>query len=278
MWLLLLRGLWGVCGYKLVRKERRLEHDLSALAEKHKQDISSLLGTQEYLTEKLNQTTNYYEYQIDYSDETFNYLAIGNSLTFITSWGRGICSTKRDNDYVNLVAKALKTNNRINPENKNVKFYAYNFSPWERASDRNSADDLLDVYLSEKLDLITVQLSENCISTHKLTEDLEGLVDYIHDKAPNAKILLIGNFWEQDKADCQMAAAKAKSIPFVDLSPIIGDASYQSKPGTICEGPLNSDGSEGEKIIVSEAAAGHPGDSGMQYIADAVIKALNENL
>ena len=267
----------GVCGYKVVRKERRLEQDLSALTEKHKQDVSSLLGTQEYLTEKLNQTTNYYEYQIDYSDETFNYLAIGNSLTFIPSWGRGICSTKRDNDYVNLVAKALKTNNKINPENKNVKFYAYNFSPWERASDRNSADDLLDVYLSEKLDLITIQLSENCISTYKLTEDLEGLVDYVHEKAPDAKILLIGNFWDQNKSNCQKEAAKAKNIPFADLSPIIGDTSYQSKPGTICEGPLNPDGSEGEKIIVSEAAAGHPEDSGMQYIADAVIKALNES-
>ena len=63
-------------GYKLVRKLRKIE-----------QDISSLIGSQEYLTEKLNQTTNYYEYQIDYSDETFNYLAIGNSMTLITSWG-----------------------------------------------------------------------------------------------------------------------------------------------------------------------------------------------
>ena len=84
-----------------------------------KQEIDSLqksngqfIGRIEYLEEKIRQMESYYEYETEYSDDAYNYLAIGNSLTLITSWGRGICSTRRDNDYFNLVCRALRGGRR----------------------------------------------------------------------------------------------------------------------------------------------------------------------
>lgn len=263
---ILIAGLGaGVVGYKLYKREKAVETQ-----------VVSLVGKQDYLTEKLDQSTDYYKYDTKYTNHTFNYFAIGNSLTLIKTWGRGICSTKRDNDYFNLVRKALKTNDKLNPKHEKVVAYPYNFSPWERASDRNSVDDLLDMYLSKKLDLVTIQLSENSPTTNKLTQDMEGLVNYVHKKAPNAKILIIGDFWDKKKSDCLKLAAKAKKVSFADLSPIIGDKSYQAKVGTVCEGPINQDGTKGKPIKVTKAASTHPGDKGMKYIADAVMKQLNK--
>ena len=76
-------------------------------------------------------------------------------MTLITSWGRGICSTKPDNDYFNLVKKSLED------KYGEVVAYPYNFAPWERLSNREKAYDLIDSYLSPDLDLVTIQLGEN---------------------------------------------------------------------------------------------------------------------
>ena len=266
---LVIGGVGGAfCGYKLYRKVKDDE-----------ETIARIEGQTDYLQEKLNQATDYYNFQTDYSNDTYNYFAIGNSLTLITSWGRGICSTKMDNDYFHLVEKYIQTarpqkGSTGTTEYSGVTAYPYNFAAWERAADRNSMDDLLDVYLSDKLDLVTIQLSENCVDVSTLDTDLEGLVDYVHEKAPNAQIIIIGDFWDQNKSDLCRKAAEAKNVPFADLSPIIGDAAYQSKAGTVCEGPNNADGSKGENIIVPEKAASHPGDKGMKYIADTVTKLL----
>lgn len=71
-------------------------------------------------------------------------------------------------------------------------------------------------------------------------------------------------------------AAKAKNVPFADLSSIIGNKSYQAKVGTVCEGPINQDGTKGKPIKVTKVASTHPGDKGMKYIANAVMKELNK--
>lgn len=107
----------------------------------------------------MRQTADYYNFDTAYSEDAFNYFAIGNSLTMITSWGRGICSTRPDNDYFHLVSAELES------RQGNVVSYAYNFSLWERAMNRDSTLDLLDVYLDEKLDLVTTQLDENTSDT-----------------------------------------------------------------------------------------------------------------
>ena len=64
--------------------------------------LQSLEGRTDYLEQRLQQVTEYYNVQPEYRDDAYNYLAIGNSLTLITSWGRGICATQPDGDYFGI--------------------------------------------------------------------------------------------------------------------------------------------------------------------------------
>lgn len=244
-----------VCGmfafYKIYRTQKAQE-----------KQITQLLGQIDYLDERLTQSIEYYDFETEYREDTFNYFAIGNSLTLIKSWGRGICSTQPDNDYFNLVKKAL--------ENKygEVVAYPYNFSSWERMSNREKAYSLIDSYLSEDLDLVTIQLGENVTDLSTYEVDLEKLVAHIKETSPKATIVIIGDWWSEDKTNLRRTAANNTGVIFADLSDVIGDSSYQSEVGLEC---YKSDGST---ITVTKAAAAHPGDKGMEYIAEKIIEAL----
>lgn len=150
----------------------------------------------------------------------------------------------------------------------NVVSYAYNFSPWERAADRASTLELIDVYLSEMLDLVTIQLGENTFDTATYETDMVSLIEYVRQKCPNAQIIVVGDWWDTERNEIRRTAAAKSNSDFADLSNIIGDKAYQSEIGQIC---YLKDGST---IEVSEGASTHPGDLGMQYIADRVIEKL----
>lgn len=254
----LLLGCGAWLGIKLIRHEHRQSQQIA----QQSVQIVQLIGKTDYLEEKLRQTTDYYNFDTAYSEDAFNYFAIGNSLTMITSWGRGICSTRPDNDYVHLVSAELES------RHGNVVSYAYNFSPWERAADRDSTLDLIDVYLDEKLDLVTIQLGENTSDTTTYEKDLVSLIQYVRQKCPDAQIIMVGDWWDTEKNEMRRRVSEQSNSSFADLSEIFGDKAYQSETGQIC---YMQDGST---VEVPEAASTHPGDRGMRYIADRVIEQL----
>ena len=96
-----------------------------------------------------------------------------------------------------------------------------------------------------------------------------NLVKYVHTKAPKAKVIIIGDFWDKEKNALRQIAASNTNCLFVDISEIMNKKEYQSEEGQECLLP------DGNTIKVSHAAATHPGDKGMEYIANAVINALN---
>lgn len=130
----------------------------------------------------------------------YNYLAIGNSITIhsITSfwWNEvGMAASDEDHDYY-LVLKYLES------KKDNVMGVPYNFSVWEtQRHDRDETLEYLDHYLSSDLDLITVQLAENASDLATYQEDYVSLLEHIKDKAPNARILVVGDFWSRDNRD-----------------------------------------------------------------------------
>ncbi len=243
--------------YKFIQHEKAQNYRLSTLE-------TSIQGNIAHFMEKQRQKEEYYEYDTAYKDDAYNYLAIGNSLTLIPSWRRGICSTRPDNDYFHLVVKHLES------QYDTVVAYPYNMSPWERSNDRHSCLDLIDVYLSDKLNLVTIQLGENVTDQTTYEKDLEKLIDYVRQKAPKAQIIIIGDFWDKKKSAQRQQAAQNTHCAFVDLSEIINNKNYQSYEGQECLLP------DGSTIQVSHAAATHPGDKGMEYIANAVITAINK--
>lgn len=223
--------MWGfLLGNKFIRHEERQNNLINELQTQDNELKNELLSQREYFDEKINQSVNYFEYDAHYSEDTYNYFAIGNSLTLIKSWGRGICSTRLDNDYFHLIVKYLKK------ENDNVIAHPFNFAMWERSNNRSSNLKLLDVFLSINLDLVTIQLGENVGDLTTFQSDLESLIEYVHSKAPKAKIIVIGDWWDKNRNELRKAAALNKNAIFVDLSDIMNKREYQSAEGIECIG------------------------------------------
>ena len=205
--------------------------------------------------------------KVEYAEDGFNYLAIGNSITWHEKceywWNEiGMAASKAENDFFHLVTKYLEE------KNENVKAYAFKYSNWELQNwDRAGTYTLLKSYLSPEIDLITIQLSENATELSTFESDFIDLIEYVRLKCPDAQIILIDDFWDDDKSEMKRNVASICNVDFVDLTEIRGDSEYQSEIGTVVYGD-----DEQEYIIYHNGVATHPGDKGMKYIADKVIE------
>ncbi|MCR4704151.1 MAG: SGNH/GDSL hydrolase family protein [Saccharofermentans sp.] len=205
-------------------------------------------------------------------EDGYNYLAIGNSITQhgISSywWNEiGMAASDEEHDYYHLVLKHIE-------ENKGkTKGISYNFYIWETQShDRDEALELLDQYLSPELDLITVQLGENAGDLTTFQKDYVSLLQYIRSKAPNARILVLGDFWISENRDELKAAAAAEAnVEFVSLDGIASNEEYYCGLGTVVY-----DAEGNEHIVEHDGVARHPGDNGMKAIADRIIATLDQ--
>lgn len=247
----------------LVRRQKEAEilelqsetEDLAKQLEELESQMDELTGKKEYL------------------DEGFNYLAIGNSITIhkINNywWNEcGMAATKPEKDFVHLVVDYLEQNH------DKVCYYAVSFKVWELLeNDRGETYSVIDPYLNKRLDLITVQLGENVYETETFESDFEELVTYIKEKAPDAQIVVVDDFWTyEDRAEIKKRVAKKMKVSFASLEEIKEDEeTYRCGKGTVVYG------ADGEKHTVEhEGVLGHPNDKGMKYIAEAIIDVLDE--
>ena len=205
-------------------------------------------------------------------DGHYNMMFIGNSITrhdYADYWwsdDRGMASTSIDTDYVHVVANKMADKQHL-PVNE----YAYNYATWEmQASDRAETFPMIKPYLNSKLDVVVIQLGENVSNLTTFQDDYEELVKYVKDNARNAHIVLVGNFWTYvEQEEMKKKVANKFQIPYVDLSAIQNDSTYQAGLGTMVAG---SDGVKHK--IEHEGVAGHPGDNGMQYIAEKIFDCI----
>ena len=160
--------LASICGAFLIKFVKHEKWQSTA--------INNLIVQNQNLTQQINSLNNNLEIanetihglkeqivqsSIQYLDNGFNYLAIGNSITKHGKcdywWNEiGMAATEKEKDYFHLVSDFLKS--------KNDSFYsvAINYSIWEtNANDRSQTFNVIAPYLSDKLDLVTIQLSEN---------------------------------------------------------------------------------------------------------------------
>ena len=234
-------------------------------------ELSSIGAEIQLLQEKLLLLQNVVA--IDYSEDEYNYLAIGNSITKAEiddqNWWNeiGMAATSEEFDYYHIVVDHLK---RAYDEVSN---YALNFSLWERlSSDRSEALGLIDACLSDKLHLVTIQLGENVSDISTFGNDFEDLINYIKNKAPKAEIVVVGDFWSNGVRDSYKAmAARNCDVSFASLNNIRDDKKYQCGLGTI----VYDD--EGQPHTVEHLGiAAHPGNNGMNEIANSIIGVLNK--
>lgn len=130
---------------------------------------------------------------------------------------------------------------------------------------------LLDKYLDKRINLVTIQLSENVTDLSSLKKDYIELIRYVKRRVPKAKIIIIDDFWDKgEKSAIKEQVAYMEGVPFVSLKPIKEDATYRCGLGTIVY-----DNNGTPHIVEHEGVANHPGDKGMEYIANAVLEVLN---
>lgn len=245
-------------GYKLVQHEK-MQDELILQLQTELNDIYNLRADLK---------------NINYLDTGINYLAIGNSITKHKEneywWDEhGMAASTKEKDYVHLIAAYLRE------EGEEVLFYTYNFYQWEvQSTDRAEMLELIDPYMNSELDIITVQLGENVTDTRTYYEDYKELINYIKRGSPNAIIIIIDDFWsDREKSVIKSRVAMETNVYFVDLSDIRGDEEYQCGIGTVV---YDSEGIE--HMVEHEGVARHPGDKGMEVIANRVIDILKHSL
>lgn len=211
----------------------------------------------------------------------YDYLAIGNSITMHprqSYWpdAMGMGATLPQNDYYHLVSASLAA--ACAAQGRAYNSAAFNYAIWEiNYGKRAEVLYLLDPYLSAELELVTIQLGENSIpDPNGFAADFPALIQYIRTKAPNAKIVLIGNFWnnaveETVKRQC----AQAYGLSYADLSAVSVDPyiTTVSSPYTFGN-ELAYDANGVGHHCSKDAVAQHPNNKGMQYIAQCVLQVI----
>lgn len=200
----------------------------------------------------------------------YNYLAIGNSITkhqLADYWWNecGMAATSANRDYYHIVVNHLKE------EKDDVSSNVFNFSIWETLyTDRAETLEILDHYLDESLDLITIQLGENAQNLDTFESDFEYLINHIKNVSTAAEVIVVGNFWDNKNDEMKKKAAEKCGVKYISLNEIKDDKEYQCGIGTEVLGE------DGETHTVDHAGvAAHPNDKAMEYIADKIIGALD---
>ena len=246
---------------------RELSGQVNALREK-RQATAEMTAAAEAVTGLAERVTRL-EVQADRREADYAWFAIGNSITVHAPnevwWnGIGMAASSEDRDYVHLVAEQLSGmygKTAVHP------LYCY---AWETSADRGGKLSMLDPYLDPRLQLITIQLGENAEDLTSFETDFEALIRYVQEKAPQARILVIGDFWSNgDRDRMKQEAAEKTGAGFVSLEEIRDNPEYQAGIGAVVYDPEGN-----PHTVENRDVAGHPGDRGMQYIADRVTEAL----
>lgn len=198
---------------------------------------------------------------------TKDILFIGNSITLYPAtkdwWGSGwgCGATAPENDYVHLTVAA-----------KGYSSYDYmSLRAWEFSNTRNYELDDLDPYITKyQYGTIVIELGEN-VKGHEshFKEDLTDMITYIKTYNPNARIVMLDNFWAYKSIiSTKKEVAAAQGITYVSLSDIQGVQDYMLKAGDQYTTP------DGTVYTIGSFLAGHPNDAGFAAIAQHLIGAL----
>ena len=211
----------------------------------------------------------------------YDYLAIGNSITMHprqSYWpdAMGMGATQPQYDYYHIVSSYLSASASHMGQSYNSA--ALNYAIWEISNGaRSSVLYILDPYLSEDLELVTIQLGENAIpDAAGFAADLPQLIEYIKAKAPNAEIVLVGNFWnDATETTAKLQCAAAYGLAYADLSAISVDPYVMNTNSPYVFGnELAYDANGVGHTCEKDAVKLHPNNAGMQAIAASVLKAM----
>lgn len=202
-------------------------------------------------------------------DGVYNILAIGNSITLhpVCSywWGSwGMAASSMDKDYIHQVQAGLSQKYPA------VSLDIISVQNWETSSSRSKQLAKFDTQLANAYDLVIIQLGENVNDMTTFKKDFNKLVSHVQDAQPNAKIVVVGDYWYRYGRDAaQKDVALKHGCSFIDISKIRGVKAYCTSRGTKVLGD------DGQLHTISNSwVAKHPNDAGMEYIANKILEVL----
>jgi hypothetical protein len=202
---------------------------------------------------------------------------LGNSLT-IGFGTHGMASSDVNTDYYYWLQQTLSS------KNGELVMRRFSGALWESGS--NGTEDglserrlsFLDSTVSKNIDgsedLIIVQLGDNVNTSDKkkhFKEDAVVLINWFKSKCPDAKILWVYGWYNftSNMPLLKDAIVEAGGCDLVDISKFATDEKYKSKIGNKY---IDRNGNIME--ITSTGVASHPGDLGMEMIANLILDAL----
>ncbi|MBE7044653.1 MAG: SGNH/GDSL hydrolase family protein [Ruminococcaceae bacterium] len=189
-------------------------------------------------------------------------LFVGNSITrhgvlseIGWHWDWGMAASALEKDYVHLLVEKIK---KTNPD---ACFCICQGAEWER--NYKNGSQYLEPYEAARdfgADLIIFRLIENCpcqeFDSDAFYQEYQNLIDYL-DAGKKAKIILTTGFWKHPGDDTIMRVAEEREYPCVYLGEL-GEKDEMKAIG----------------LFEHTGVANHPGDLGMQAIADMIAEKL----
>ena len=187
---------------------------------------------------------------------------VGNSITLHgirpeIGWHRacGMAASAKEKDYVHLLEQAILM------KSPNASFCICQVADWERLYKNGS--ETLHKYESARLfgaDIIVIRAVENCpkddFDKLSFKKELNTLIRYL-DKEKKAHVIISTGFWHHPGNDALRSYAKEHNFPCVELGDL-GDNEAMKALG----------------LFEHTGVANHPGDLGMQMIAERIAEHL----
>ncbi len=194
-------------------------------------------------------------------------LFLGNSITLhgpapAIGWSGnwGMAASAEDKDFVHLILKAIAKTARREPE-----ALVANIADFERQFEGYDVESRLARQLAFKADLVIVAIGENvpALTSEQakgaFLASMTGLLEKL--KANGDPVLVVRScFWPDQAKDAALKQACAK------VGGIFVDA------GALGRNEANL--ARSERKFSHAGVAAHPGDRGMQALADAILTAL----
>lgn len=194
-------------------------------------------------------------------------LYLGNSITlhgpaphigWTGNWG--MAASAKEGDYVHLLTKKIAAAAGGEPATR-----VRNIADFERNYDTYDVAARLKEDLAFRPELVIVAIGENVAALkddearQRFSTAVQGLLRTL-DENGHPTILVRSGFWADAAKDNVLeAAAKEANATFVDIRRLGADPTMSARS---------------ERKIDHDGVAGHPGDKGMQAIADAIWKGL----
>lgn len=187
---------------------------------------------------------------------------VGNSITlhgilhdigWHNEWG--MAASAKDKDYVHILMRDIKK------ENPDAAFCICQVASWEtKYRDGASTYHLFEGARDFGADIIVMRFIENCSAedwnNSVFKKELRGLLNYLDSKG-DARIILTTGFWKHPGDGAIREYGEENKLPVIEL----GDLGEDNKMKAI-------------GLFAHEGVANHPGDLGMEKIAERIFKVL----